>query len=684
MNKPLPNRRSLGAFPIGAVIVVLIAAAYWNSFSGVFVYDDRTAIVENTTIRQLWPLDIPLSPPVAAGTGGRPLANLSFALSYALSGLQPWGYHLVGIVIHGLAALALFGVVRRTLEQPLLASRFGHDAVPLAGAAAALWAVHPLHTQVVTYLSQRTESLMALFYLVTLYAVIRGAREKARLWYPLAVGACLLGVLCKEVIATAPLAVLLYDRTFLAGSFALALRRRWRLYAALAATWIPLAWLLLGVRSRGVGFGLGVAWADYAFTQCKAVLLYLKLSLWPQPLIFDRGLDLVSDHSVALACALGLASFAGGVIWLLKKRPVAGFVGAFFLLVLAPASSVIPVIQQPIAENRPHLPAAAVMVAVVLGLYSLFKLRTALVLSSGLTLLGAVATAQRNRAYASEVALWRDTVEKCPQNARAHYNYGLYLNRSGQVAAAMEQYRVALEISPTYVMAHNNLGYALAELGRTDEAIAHYERALAQEPDYLESLLNYGNVLNQVGRTAEAVTQYTKLLRLKPDHAKAHNNLGAIFLNRGDAASAKDHFAAAVRAKPDYVDAWANLGLIALHHERDLPAAQRHFAEVLRLSPGHSIARSALIEVAEGYNRLGAQRVQSGQLEEAKALFEQALAINPGHASARSNLGVVFLRAGQYEQAIAHFEAALRVQPDLPAAQSSLAEARRLLAARPR
>jgi hypothetical protein len=167
----LPTLRSLGLALAPLVVLVLAAlATYRNSFASPFVFDDRTSIEENQSIRRLWPLGPVLSPPCNGETvGGRPLLNLSFALNYALGGLDVRGYHAANLAIHLAAALLLLGVVRRTLLLPGLRERFGGAATPLALAAALLWMVHPLQTESVTYIVQRAESLCGCFYLLTLY-----------------------------------------------------------------------------------------------------------------------------------------------------------------------------------------------------------------------------------------------------------------------------------------------------------------------------------------------------------------------------------------------------------------------------------------------------------------------------------------------------------------------------------
>ena len=164
--------------------MLIIAAGIWayhNSFRGPFIFDDVPAIVENATIRHLWPPWQPLMPPrnISTTVQGRPIVNLSLAINYALNGFRVWGYHALNLATHIGAGLVLFGIARRTLRQPRLQQRFGEAAEMLALAIAILWVVHPLQTESVTYVVQRAESLMGLFYLLTLYGFIRGAELDA-------------------------------------------------------------------------------------------------------------------------------------------------------------------------------------------------------------------------------------------------------------------------------------------------------------------------------------------------------------------------------------------------------------------------------------------------------------------------------------------------------------------------
>jgi hypothetical protein len=291
--------------------LLVVAAALWayhNSFQGPFILDDAVAILKNPTIRHVWPIWEALSQPHQGTTAGRPIINLSLAVNYAFGNTRVWGYHALNLVIHILAGLTLFGVVRRTLLQPKLRGRFGAAANGLALTTAVLWTVHPLQTEAVTYISQRCESLMGLFYLLTLYGFIRGAESQRSVgWCTLSVAACLLGVASKEVMVTAPVMVLLYDRTFVGGNFRQAWIRHRCLYVGLASSWLLLGYLMADLHTHGVGYGTGITWWGYALTECRAVVQYLRLALWPHPLIFDYGEYEPTAHLAAVApCALVL------------------------------------------------------------------------------------------------------------------------------------------------------------------------------------------------------------------------------------------------------------------------------------------------------------------------------------------------------------------------------------------
>jgi tetratricopeptide (TPR) repeat protein len=557
--RPAEGLRGVALAAAGLALAAL--AAYHNSFAGPFVFDDIPAVLANPSIRHLWPLGPVLAPPADGGLtiAGRPLVNLSLALNYAISGTAVGSYHAVNLAIHLLAALALFGIVRRTPGG-------GGPAVFPAFVIALLWTVHPLQTESVTYVMQRAESLMGLCYLLTLYCFVRHAERGPAgggIWAGLLLLSCLLGMATKEVMVSAPLVVLLYDRTFVAGSFAAAWRRRRRLYLGLAATWLLLAYLVLGSDHRGgtAGFDSGLAWWRYAATQARAILLYLRLAVWPRPLVFDYG-TAVADRMGAVAPALllvaGLLAGTGVALW---RWPRAGFLGAWFFLILAPSSSVLPIATQTMAEHRMYLPLAAIVAAAVLGLRAGLGGQGLLLGVAAAAALG-LATIRRNADYRSAQALWGDTAVKCPDNSRAFYNLGNAWRDLGRPVEAVAPYEAAVRLRPDFAEAQNNLASVLVQAHRPLDAVGHFQRSIALNPDLAAPRYNFANVLARLGRADEAVAQYEAALRIDPGLAEAQTNLGHLLLELHRWAEAAAHYEAAARLRPGDPDARHNADLV--------------------------------------------------------------------------------------------------------------------------
>lgn len=657
-----------------AFLVVAIFAAYWSSLAGPFVFDDIGAIAENSTIRALGSA---LSPPHEQGVtvGGRPLLNLSFAVNHAISGDAVWSYHALNLLIHIGAALALFGVVRRTLLRPALSGQCGDAATPLAFAVAALWALHPVQTESVTYAVQRAESLMGLFYLLTLYAFVRAtechllndtsiAVERVG-WLASSVAACALGMATKEVMVSAPLIVLLYDRTFVSGTFRAAWQRHARLYLGLAATWLLLGWLVLGAENRGgtAGFDSGVSAGAYALTQFRAIARYLRLSLWPGGLVFDYGTEVFTTPAEIVPAAVGVAALVIATVFAWRRRPAIGFAGAWFFAILAPSSSIVPVATQTMAEHRMYLPLAGVVGLLVLGLHAWIGRRSL----PGLLLAALVCgwlTFARNGDYRSDLALWSDTVAKRPANPRAQNNLGKDLLLAGRVPEAVVHLEQALKLKPDYAKAHNNLGVALGQLGRTPEAIGHFESALRLDPDDGEAHHNLGDALLRTGRMAEAEREYRRALQLRPDLADLQaNNRGSALLQAGQVEKAIALFAEALRLRPDFAEAHNNLGNALVQAGRPAEAIE-HYVAALRIRP----------DDAEAHFNLGNVLLDAGRLTEAGENYAAAIGLRPDFAEAHNNLGIVRLRQGNPAGARKEYQAALRSNPAYQPARDNLAK----------
>jgi hypothetical protein len=272
------------------LLIIAIALTYANSLANPFILDDQATVVQNPQIRDLSRVRDVLVPAPESPIAGRPLTSLSFALNFAAGGLDVRGYRSVNLALHLTCALLLMLLVRRTLELPRVGGRLRVRPADLACAAALLWGVHPLTSEVVNYISQRSESLMAAFFLLTLYAAVRAHEAGGARWTVIAVGAGVAGVAAKESMAVAPLVVALYDRVFLFESWRAALQRRRGLYAGLAATWVFAALLLAaGPRAAVAGFSSGVSPWTYLLNQAVMITHYLRLAVWPDALVVFYG-----------------------------------------------------------------------------------------------------------------------------------------------------------------------------------------------------------------------------------------------------------------------------------------------------------------------------------------------------------------------------------------------------------
>lgn len=625
-----PARRILRTDrPATALAVAAVAAgtalAYANSLGIPFLLDDLVSVQQNPSLRPPWSWRV-LDPGNTSTLGGRPLANLSFALNYAAHGLGVAGYHLVNLALHGAAALTLFAIVRRTLARSRPGGPGATPDMTWPSALLALaWAAHPVLTHAVSYVSQRTELLAGLCTLLALYAFLRAlAAGRPGRWFVASAAACYAGVAAKEVAATAPLLLLLYDRTFVSGTFAAALRARGRFYAALAGSWVLLAMLVRGLAERGAGFGSGPGALEYLFTSSRTLLLYLKLTLWPHPLVFDHGADFLRHARDAAPFLAASGALIAATLVALRRAPRAGFLAAAFLLLLAPTTSFIPVALQPVAENRLYLPLVASTTAVGLVAWRLLgrgALPLALVVLAGEITL----THQRNALLQSPLGLWEETVALRPANARAHASLGLAHLDAGDAPAAIPHFERSLTLDPASAATEQNLGTALATLRQFAAAQGHLRRAVELNPRFAPAHNNLGAVLAELGDHEGAIEAYRTALRLDPDHAGAHENLARVQFAAGQFADAVVHYGHVLRLTPS-ADAHYNLGL-ALARAGKLTEAKPHLARALQLRPS-----------ASGYVAYGHFLADAGDQAGADAAFTAALALDPASSAARAAL----------------------------------------------
>ncbi len=687
--------------------LILIAAGiivYQSSFSIPFIFDDHNAIPNNPYIRQIWPLTEALKSPPQDTTAGRPIVSFSLAVNYQLGGVEVWGYHAFNLIIHLANALLLYGIQRRSLQRPQLAARFATAAPWLALAVSLLWVVHPLQTETVAYIIQRTELLFTFFYLATLYALIRGSQAHdhdiavAAAWYALALLACALGMGTKEVMVTAPLFALLYDRALLAGSFAQAFRRRWHLYLGLFATWGILAWLVAQTpRSETVGFSLGVHWLDYLRTQAQVVVFYLRLSIWPTGLSISHDWPLVTTWGPAILPGSIILILLALTAWALIRRPALALPGLLFFFILGPTSSFIPITTEIVAERRMYLPLAGVLVLLIAALYIVLRQAAGLrgralaatftLVTAALAITLAITSVARLGDYHSEITIFEDALAKNPRSVKLLNSVaGAYLD-SGQPRRAIDLLREAHQIKPTFIDTWFNLGNAQMALKNNELAEAAFRQAIDLVPIHNKAHLNLATVLLDKGDLDQAAFHANRAMELRPEDWRPHVTLGAIAYQRDEMDLAASHFAQALTLNPYSPEALLNLGMVMsrrkqfrhavtlldqaalfapndadIHHELALALAQTGEPSDSQRAVA-SLQRAIQLSPANGpmHDNLGQMLARGGDIEAAALAFDRAVELMPQRLATRNNYAMTLLLLNRVEEAVTQYEAALAI-----------------------
>lgn len=602
-----------------ALVLLAGIVAYSSSLAGDYVFDDVTEIEQNPLLGQIWPpwrvLESGNFLPV------RPLPQWTFGLQSHFTGIDRTALHVVNLLIHLTTATLLLLLVKMSLDfwcerggKLDLTSRW-----TLAASVAAIWVVHPLNTQAVTYIYQRIESLMAMFFIASLVCFAHSVRSHRRLiWQAFAVVCSIGGMLCKEVTITLPLLVYLYDAIFVADGFADAIRKRWKFHAALHATILVVIAVVLAERGDYEEFNDAVHTPlEHAITQPLVILYYLKLVVLPIGQCFDYGWpvqEVNATMGLSMATIFGMFVAACVLVW--RRHPL-GFAAISFFAILSPSSSFVPVSDMAF-EHRMYLPLMAVIAIAILplGIWllaaranqqtdksnakparygSIFVARIA---AGILVVIFAATTFARNEAYETRTKLWEDVVTKRPHNARAWSNLSRLRFDAGDFDGAYAAAVRSIREKPSLFQAYGHLSRACVRLGLSDEAIAACEMAIELSPEEAVAYYQYGIALRGVDE-AKAIEAYQKAIELEPTYSEAHNNLGAMLIKRDPDLAAK-HLKLAIEANPANVQAWINFGNLlgetgnferavlaydqALAQAPEEPTALRNRAIVLRLA----------------------------------------------------------------------------------------------------
>ncbi len=591
-----------------------------------------------------------------------PLTWMSHMLDCQVFGLNPAGHHLTNVLLHVVATLLLFAVLRSTTGYPWR-SAF----------VAAVFAVHPLHVESVAWVAERKDVLSGVFFMLTIGAYAHYAR---RSWsfarYTFVLLAFALGLMSKPMLVTLPVLLLLLDYWPLrrlpdwtdSRAVARCVVDKLPLLALSAAsgtaTLFAQTEAMQSLQQISVASRLGNAVVSYA--------IYLVQMVWPYhlaiPYPFHRG-D-ATLWPVVLASVL-LVGLSGAAVGLRRRYPYLLVGWLWYLVMLVPVIGIVQVGMQAHADRYTYLPQIGLYIAVSWAAADFVAERwRASWVFPGLATVAVIAlifSASTQAAYwRDSETLWTHSLACTTDNDVAHCNLGDVFAEEGKLDDAIDHFRHAVAIDPNYVNAHNNLGNALLLKGNVEEAVTHFRKAADLQPGFAVAYYNLGNALFRGGSLDDAIIAFERALQLSPTFAEALNNLGAVLLRKGNVDAAIMRLQQALQCKPDYVNAHNLLcgALLQTGRLDDAIARCRQFGAVRP-------------ETAMSYGNIGNALLEKGRTNEAIAYLSQALEGMPNAPLVHSNLGNALLQKGRANEALEHFRRALELRPDDPDIQNNLA-----------
>ena len=511
---------------VAAALLVTLKWVYAPALHGPFVFDDAAL-----------PYYLPNFPNTLAAWlhGVRKLLMLTYWMNYQLS-KEPYSFHVFNVILHVVNSVLIFAIVRKLAQTT-------DDLLPAF--AAAIFLLHPIQTESVSYIASRSEDLSVLFFLGAFTIFVYGFERSAGLSWGRAFAVLALyaaAVATKEHTLVLPALLLLTDYYWNPGFSLSGIRRNWRLYAPLVVgVGLGILWVaktLAGAPSAGFGIK-DLTWYQYFFTECRAFFVYLRLLVLPlgQNLDYDFPISHnLLEHGALFALAL-IALFMAAAIYFRRRYPLASYGFLVYLLLIAPTSSFVP-IKDPVAERRMYLPMIGILLLMVAALQRIRvdrrKLAGAL---AAIVIVLSILTYQRNKVWASDIALWEDTVQKSPGKYRARFQLAHTYYNNQRYQDAVNQYSEAARLQkPNYDLL---VDWALAydDAGHPEDAVRKLQQAAALEPS-AHVYSQIGMVYAKSARWIDAQQALAQAVKLDPGYPVTYYYLGGVKASTRDFAGA--------------------------------------------------------------------------------------------------------------------------------------------------
>ena len=538
-----------------AIILAFGAMVYSNTFDSPLVFDDEFFIINDTAVHMT---DLSGDAIKTAAVDGKPrhryLPNISFALNYYFGRLNPFGYHLVNLIIHLLSGIFLFFFIKNTLHIVPQNTRENHPEI-IAFFAALIWVVQPVGTQSVTYICQRMASMVALFYILSLLFYVKGRmamRQTPSEWLKpcLFFSGGFLAALCafatKENAGTLPLVLLLYEWFFFQD-----LKLKWSRRQILWATFfvIVFAGVVFWYMGENPMFRIMNSYRRRDFTliervmtEWRIVVYYLSLFLWAPPgrlnLDHDYPLSLSPVHpATTMAAFVAILPLLTWAAYAAKRDRLIAFAMLWFFIAQATESTAIGI--ELVFEHRTYIPFMMISLFFVVAVFRLFKNRS---LTYGLlvatALVFSVWTFQRNQIWQNPITFWTDAMIKSPNKPRTYANLAFEYHEKEEWEPAVLYYKKSLnhtdKMTPQDFATYANLGAALIKQNYFFDAVYYYSKAIGQKKATAEILQPFAFALAKIGKLEAAKMYYQMTLNIFPENHSIKKNIGdlIVFLNQ--------------------------------------------------------------------------------------------------------------------------------------------------------
>jgi tetratricopeptide (TPR) repeat protein len=684
------------------LIIFLGFIAYANSLNGKFLWDDTVLVRDNAYIKNWSCVTKIFTKDIAAGGANqfnfyRPLQMLTYMIDYSFWKLNVVGYHLTNVILHIFVALCIYwllNILYNKSSLSLLTSLF--------------FLVHPIHTEAVSYISGRADSLAALFMLLCFIFYIKQLGSKNLNFCLLTLLSYIFALLSKENSLIFPALLLLYHynfkqkviiKTFLPilSIACIYITIRFTVLRSLqpylfSTTTLPqripgffvaltnyLRLLILPIQLHqeygktlfhfsspqaiiGIAVLLSLLFYSFIHSQHQTIATHGEdeqrlLSIPSQVLgIFGENTEAKPKYNHSRPRAL-----ARGSRRLIKRNrnPLIFFSIFWFFIALLPVSNIYPIITY-MSEHWLYLPSIGFFLVLASFLVSLYRNKKfkilAVTLITGLLFFYSYFTIKQNNYWKDPIIFYETTLKYAPTSPRIHNNLGLLYYEQGKTEEAVSLYKKAIELSPDFFDAYNNLANAYYKLGNNKEAIDLYKKAITLNPGLVDAYNNLANLYADIGDTEEAVALYKKAIEVNPDYANAYSNLGHLYHRQGQDQEALALYRRAVELNPVLVDAYNNLGFLYRKFGKTEQAVAL-YKKAIEINPNYLTA----------YFNLGNIYADTSKNKEAINAYQHAIEIDPAFAPAHFNLSVVYFRQKQYDLALKHCNKAIGLGYIVPA-----------------